>query len=90
MRGLCKVKPHNSYDATKNRKFNDMSAVCMLFLGPATTERLPPVPPEAWPANARLALAHSSGSRLSAFGLRWEDASGQNNGHFAPFAWKGA
>ncbi len=42
------------------------------------------------PANARLALARSSGSRLSAFGLSWEDTSGQNNGHFAPFAWKSA
>jgi len=42
------------------------------------------------PANPRLALARSSGSRLSAFGLHWEDASGQNNGHFAPFAWKSA
>ena len=40
------------------------------------------------PANARLALARASGSRLSAFGLQWEDASGQNNGHFAPFAWE--
>jgi hypothetical protein len=42
------------------------------------------------PANARLALARASGSRLSAFGLRWEDTSGQNNGHFAPFSWKSA
>jgi len=42
------------------------------------------------PANGRLALARSTGSRLSAFGLRWEDKSGQNNGHFAPFAWKSA
>lgn len=42
------------------------------------------------PANSRLALARASGSRLSAFGLRWEDASGRNNGHFAPFSWKSA
>jgi hypothetical protein len=42
------------------------------------------------PANARLALARSSGSHLSAFGLHWEDKSGQNNAHFAPFAWKSA
>jgi hypothetical protein len=42
------------------------------------------------PANARLALARASSSRLSAFGLRWEDMSGQNNGHFAPFSWKSA
>jgi len=42
------------------------------------------------PANPRLALARSTGSSLNAFGLRWEDKSGQNNGHFAPFAWKSA
>jgi hypothetical protein len=42
------------------------------------------------PANSRLALARGSGSRLSAFGLRWEDSSGKNNGHFAPFSWKSA
>jgi hypothetical protein len=42
------------------------------------------------PANSRLALARASGSRLSVFGLRWEDASGRNNGHFAPFSWSSA
>jgi hypothetical protein len=42
------------------------------------------------PANARLALAHATRSRLSVFGLEWEDASGQNNGHFAPFSWASA
>jgi hypothetical protein len=26
-------------------------------------------------------------SRLSAFNLRWEDTTGRNNGHYAPFAW---
>ncbi|HET8578555.1 MAG TPA: DUF1326 domain-containing protein [Methylomirabilota bacterium] len=40
------------------------------------------------PVNARLALAHASRSRLSAFGLKWEDTSGKNNGHYAPFNWK--
>jgi hypothetical protein len=39
------------------------------------------------PASTRLALAKSSRSHLDAFGLRWDDESGQNNGHFAPFAW---
>jgi hypothetical protein len=42
------------------------------------------------PANTRLALAKSSRSHLNAFGLRWDDESGQNNGHFAPFAWNAA
>jgi hypothetical protein len=40
------------------------------------------------PANARLALAHAQRSHLHAFGLDWDDASGRNNGHFAPFAWR--
>jgi hypothetical protein len=42
------------------------------------------------PANTRLALAKSTASRLHAFGLDWEDASGGNNAHFAPFDWRGA
>jgi hypothetical protein len=40
------------------------------------------------PANARLALAHATESHLHAFGLDWDDTSGKNNGHFAPFNWK--
>jgi hypothetical protein len=41
------------------------------------------------PANSRLALAKSTGSHLHAFGLDWDDDSGNNNGHFAPFDWRG-
>ncbi len=40
------------------------------------------------PANSRLALARASRSHLSAFDLRWEDTSGRNNGHYAPFSWR--
>jgi hypothetical protein len=40
------------------------------------------------PANPRLALAKSTGSHVHAFGLDWDDDSGQNNGHFAPFTWQ--
>ncbi len=39
------------------------------------------------PANARLSLAHAVRSVLTVFGLKWEDRSGKNNGHFAPFSW---
>jgi hypothetical protein len=42
------------------------------------------------PANARLALAHATRSRLHAFGLDWDDSSGRNNAHFAPFSWRSA
>lgn len=41
------------------------------------------------PANARLALGRATHSHLHAFGLDWDDTSGRNNGHFAPFAWRG-
>jgi len=41
------------------------------------------------PANSTLALARSTRSHLHAFGLDWDDESGRNNGHFAPFSWNG-
>ncbi|MBI2461078.1 MAG: DUF1326 domain-containing protein [Candidatus Rokubacteria bacterium] len=41
------------------------------------------------PANKRLALARAVRSHLHAFELNWDDASGRNNGHFAPFNWQG-
>jgi hypothetical protein len=41
------------------------------------------------PANARLALAKATHSHLHAFGLDWDDTTGRNNGHFAPFKWQG-
>ncbi len=41
------------------------------------------------PANARLALAKSTGSHVHAFGFDWDDTTGRNNGHFAPFSWRG-
>ncbi len=40
------------------------------------------------PANARVALARATDSHLHAFGLNWDDTSGKNNGHFAPFDWR--
>ncbi len=40
-------------------------------------------------ANSRLARPRATRSGLHAFGLNWDDTSGQNNGHFGPFNWKG-
>jgi hypothetical protein len=39
------------------------------------------------PAASRLALAKASRSHMHAFGINWDDTSGKNNGHFAPFSW---
>ena len=41
------------------------------------------------PVNKRVALARAAKSVMSAFGLRMNDTSGRNNGHFAAFSWKG-
>jgi hypothetical protein len=41
----------------------------------------------AHPAASQLALAKASGSHMHAFGINWDDISGKNNGHFAPFNW---
>jgi hypothetical protein len=42
------------------------------------------------PAADRFALAHASRSHLHAFGLNWDDATGKNNGQYAPFSWRSA
>jgi hypothetical protein len=42
------------------------------------------------PAADRFALAHASKSRVNALGLSWNDASGKNNGQYAPFSWRSA
>ena len=39
------------------------------------------------PAASRLALAKASRSHMHAFGIDWDDTSGKNNAHFAPFSW---
>lgn len=41
----------------------------------------------AHPVSGRLGLAKALYSRFHAFGIDWDDASGERNGHFAPFAW---
>jgi hypothetical protein len=40
------------------------------------------------PVNRRVALARATRSVLSVFGLRMNETSGRNNGHFAPFSWQ--
>ena len=42
------------------------------------------------PVSTRLAVAHASKSHVRALGLTWDDTSGKNNGHYAPFVWRSA
>jgi hypothetical protein len=42
------------------------------------------------PVSNRLGVAHASKSHVHALGLVWDDSSGKNNGHFAPFNWRSA
>jgi hypothetical protein len=41
------------------------------------------------PAGNRLGLGNAKRSRVHAFGVDWDDTSGRNNGHHAPFDWRG-
>jgi hypothetical protein len=41
------------------------------------------------PAADTFSLAHASNSNVAALGLRWSDATGRNNGQYAPFSWRG-
>lgn len=42
------------------------------------------------PASSDVLLAHARESRVNAFGLSWSDATGRNNGQYAPFTWTSA
>lgn len=42
------------------------------------------------PVSRRLALGKATGSHLHLNGIDWDDDTGTNNGHFAPFKWGGS
>ena len=42
------------------------------------------------PAADSVSLARASKSHVNAFGLKWDDVTGTNNGQYAPFSWKNA
>jgi hypothetical protein len=41
------------------------------------------------PVSTKLALAHGTGSHVHAFGIDWDNTSGNNNGHYSSFEWQG-
>ena len=67
----------------------DMAAAGAMGVNPNATEPLH-LDNTGHPINDRLALCHASKSHVHALGLSWDDTSGRNNGHYAPFAWRSA
>lgn len=67
----------------------DMAAEGAKGLNPAATEPLY-LDNTGHPAADRFALAHATRSHVDVLGLAWHDASGKNNGQYAPFAWRSA
>ena len=70
-------------------EFVDMAAEGAMGMNPGATEPLH-LDNTGHPAADRFALARAARSRVLALGLAWEDASGKNNGQYAPFSWRNA
>jgi len=75
--------------AVKAGNLVDMAAEGQKGLDPGATEPMF-LENTGHPVSNRLALAHASKSHVHALGLAWDDPSGKNNGHFAPFNWQSA
>lgn len=73
--------------SVKAGSFVDMAATGASGLDPDRELRLENT---GHPAADTLTLAHASRSHIKALGLSWDDASGKNNGQYAPFSWKNA
>jgi len=67
----------------------DMAAEGVMGIDPNATEPLY-LDNTGHPASNRLAVARASKSHVHALGLTWDDATGKNNGHYAPFSWQSA
>jgi hypothetical protein len=67
----------------------DMAAEAIMGIDPNATEPIY-IDNTGHPASNRLGVARASKSHVHALGLTWDDVSGKNNGHYAPFSWKGA
>lgn len=66
-----------------------MAATPAMGINPGATEPLH-LDHTGHPAADRFALAHAKESHVHAFGLSWDDVTGNNNGQYAPFSWQSA
>jgi len=80
---------HGAKWSVKASSLVDMAAEGANGLNPNATEPLH-LDNTGHPAADRIALAHASTSHVHALGLTWDDASGKNNGQYAPFSWRSA
>ncbi|HLX28134.1 MAG TPA: DUF1326 domain-containing protein [Casimicrobiaceae bacterium] len=69
-------------------QFVDMAAEGAMGMDPGAREPIH-LDNTGHPAANRFALAHPLRSHVHAFGMDWDDASGRNNGQYAPFSWQG-
>jgi hypothetical protein len=69
--------------------FLSMSATPAMGIDPTATDPLQ-LSNTGHPANSSVSLAHARHSKVDAFGLSWNDATGRNNGQYAPFTWASA
>jgi len=65
----------------------DMGARGAMGLNPESREPLY-IENTGHPASTRMALARATKSHVQALGLKWDETSGRNNGHYAPFSWR--
>jgi hypothetical protein len=70
-------------------KLVDMAAEGVMGIDPNATEPMY-LENTGHPVSSRLAVARASKSHVHALGLTWDDATGKNNGHYAPFSWRSA
>jgi hypothetical protein len=80
---------HGARWSVKASQFVEMAAEGVRGLNPDATEPIH-LDHTGHPAADRFALARASMSRVRALGFAWEDASGTNNGQYAPFSWRSA
>jgi hypothetical protein len=67
----------------------DMAAEGVTGLDPSATEPIH-LDNTGHPAADRFALARALKTHVNALGLKVDDATGTNNGQYAPFSWQGA
>jgi hypothetical protein len=72
--------------SVNSSSFVSMSGEPAMGIDPRTTAPLQ-LANTGHPAASTFTLARAVQSQVNVFGLSWSDASGRNNGQFAPFAW---
>ena len=75
--------------AVKAGNLVDMALEGQMGIDPSATEPMF-LENTGHPVSNRLGVAHASKSHVHALGLAWDDTSGKNNAHFAPFNWRSA